>query len=342
MEYKVAVITGVTGQIGSYLLDSLLSSKEYSQVYGIARRVSLPNTSRISQHLYDPRFTLVSGDITDSGSLYRIFDDVFKHGKSGIVYEVYNLAAMSFVKDSFSQPKLTMDITGTGYLNLLECLKLYHDRNYLVNVFQMSSSEQFGSQCDSDGFQRITTSMIPNSPYAAAKLFAYNINRIYRESYKMNCSSGVIFNSESPRRGPEFVTRKITQWFARYYHEITEGCLELGNIKSVRDWTHAKDTVRAIRKIIGSRKDYVVASGNCHTVLEFMESCYDYICPDSLREPLENLYRINPEFYRPNEVSYLKGDATPLKEDFGWVPEIDFKGLVNDMMEGDISSTYSY
>lgn len=339
MRQNNAIIFGVTGQIGSYLLDLLLS-KNY-RVYGLARRVSSPNTERIKHHLKNPNFTLKSVDITDTHSLLNFFGD-YQHDYLGVL-EIYNLAAMSFVYDSFSQPRLSMEVTGLGHLNLLEVLKnLYRFNEHGYKVFFMASSEMFGINVDPDGFQRETTPLAPHSPYSVAKAAAFYYSRLYRASYGMSIRSGIIFNSESPRRGEHFVTRKITNYFKQLLHENTKTKLKLGNVESFRDWTHAKDTVQAIYAMMqGPPKDYVISSGQTRSIKDFLQACYNfykgvYGCCKDLPK-LEDLYEIDPTLYRPCEVPYLKGDSSLIRKELGWEPRISFDELVEDMMASDLT-----
>lgn len=335
---KTAIIFGVTGQIGSYLLDLLLS-KDYF-VYGAARRVSHPNTGRISSHLNNPNFKLLCCDITDTISLLNLFNKVIHDGTE---FEVYNLAAQSFVAESFNQPGLTWDVTAKGHLNLLDVIRFFQNKANFKTFF-MSSSETFGSNVDSDGFQRETTPMVANSPYGVAKLAAFNLGNIYKQSYNMNIRNGIIFNSESPRRGEEFVTRKITRWFGNYVaNDFTfKEKLSLGNLESYRDWTHAKDTANAIHCIMQNKvpKNYVVSSGQTHTIFSFLLKCYEFSVSlkGCCNKPhiLEELYFIDRNLYRPCEVPLLKGDSSNIRNDLKWSPKISFDELVEDMMISDI------
>lgn len=327
---KVAVIFGVTGQAGSFLLDLLLSKGYF--VYGISRRVSNPNLQRLQHNLNNKNFRLIGGDITDTTSLLTIFNQI----KSDDV-EIYNCAAMSHVAISFEQPGLTWDVTARGHLNLLETIRHFAQyRNY--KIFFCGSSEMFGSNVDIDGFQRETTPFAPNSPYATAKLAAFNINRIYREAYGLNTRSGIIFNMESPRRGENFVTRKITKYFGQLYSNPFLEKLKLGNIESMRDWSNCKDSVRAMWMTMQVKpKDYVIASSEVHSIKDFLLHCYDFI-KDKIShiKPLEELYEIDKTLYRPCEVPYLCGDADLIKKDLGWHSMSNFAQLVQEMMLNDM------
>lgn len=336
---KVAVVFGATGQIGSYLCEYLLSLG-YSKVVGVTRRVSNVNTCRLISCLNNINFTLFQADVTDPFSLNNLYSTFISD--QNLRYEIYNLAAASHVHTSFHQPKLYADITGIGHLNVLESSKRYHELGYKVRTYFMSSSETFGLEKNIDGFQNLETKFKPRSPYAAAKLYAFNLNQVYRESYGMWNCAGIIFNTESPRRGEDFVTRKITKWFADFAvnNYVFNNKLQLGNIQSCRDWTHAKDTVKAIHLIMDAQrpKDYVVASGETHSVYNFMEHCYNYmesVVGNQCDLPLDSLYEINPSFLRPNEVPYLKGRADHIRLELGWRPSYTFSELVHEMFNHD-------
>lgn len=337
---KVAIVFGATGQIGSYLCENLIKLN-YGKIIGVARRVSLPNDGRLNYCKLQPNFELVSGDITDQVSINRLLAKYIVD--KDLKYEVYNLAAQSFVGVSFSQPNLTLAATGQGHTNILEAVLHYHNLNYKIHTYFMSSSETWGKNKDLSGFQSLDTHMYPSSPYGIAKLYAFHMNRIYRESYGMWNSSGIVFNTESTRRGEEFVTRKITKWFADYgYNKYqNKNKLQLGNLDIYRDWTHAEDTVRAIQLINTALKpkDYIVASGETHSLMEFLDETYAKMqrvcgkCP----VPLEELYETCPEFVRPNEVPYLKGQADITNKELNWKPQITFKELISEMFIYDFS-----
>ncbi len=339
---KTAIVTGCTGQIGSYLCEYLLG-QSYRKVVGIARRVSNPNTERLEECLGEPGFVLAQGDVTDPFSLQKVFSENITSQNER--YEVYNLAAASHVHTSFAQPKLYADITGIGHLNVLETCLPYHRQGFNLRLYYQSSSEVFGGEKSPSGFQTIDTRMNPNSPYAAAKLYAFHLNRLYRESYGLWASSGIIFNTESPRRGEDFVTRKITKWFGELLANPGKykNKLKLGNINSCRDWMHARDCVRAIHLINTAQrpKDYLVSSGETHSVLNFMEECYrvaQNILPGHTFFPsndLNKLYEIDQSFFRPNEVPYLKGQSDIIREELDWKPQISFKELVDEMVRND-------
>ena len=308
-----ALITGVTGQDGSYLAESLLG-KGY-EVFGMVRRSASPNLSRI-EHIKDD-ITLVPGDITDLSCLCRIMEDVQPD-------EVYNLAAQSFVKVSFEEPIHTCNTTGMGFLNVLEAVRLINPK---IKIYQAGSSEMFGKVHESP--QSETTPFHPRSPYGVAKVFAHWAAVNYRESYGMFVSNGILFNHESPRRGEEFVTKKIVDSVARIY-KGKQDKLELGNLDARRDWGFAGDYVEAMHLMLQHNKadDFVVCTGETHTVREFCEAAFNYVGL-SYRDYVE----VNPAFYRPAEVELLVGDHSKITKDLGWSPKVGFSKLVHMMME---------
>jgi GDPmannose 4,6-dehydratase len=313
---RTALITGITGQDGSYLAELLL--KKGYKIYGLARRTSSINTSRID-HILD-QVELVPGDMTDQGSLVN----VLKHCEPD---EVYNLAAQSFVGSSWSQPLYTGDVTGLGVTRLLEAIKI-NELN--AKFYQASSSEMFGKVQQTP--QNEHTPFYPRSPYAVAKLYGHWIAVNYRESYNMFVCSGILFNHESPRRGIEFVTRKITDGVARIYHGL-DSELRLGNLDAKRDWGYAGDYVEAMWMMLrhDTPDDYVVATGETHTVREFCEIAFDAAGLD-----WEKYVKVDPKFMRPAEVNLLLGDASKARKVLGWKPKVSFKGLVGMMVENDI------
>jgi GDPmannose 4,6-dehydratase len=313
---RTALITGITGQDGSYLAELLL--KKGYKIYGLARRTSSINTSRID-HILD-QVELVPGDMTDQGSLVN----VLKHCEPD---EVYNLAAQSFVGSSWSQPLYTGDVTGLGVTRLLEAIKI-NELN--AKFYQASSSEMFGKVQQTPQNER--TPFYPRSPYAVAKLYGHWIAVNYRESYNMFVCSGILFNHESPRRGIEFVTRKITDGVARIYHGL-DSELRLGNLDAKRDWGYAGDYVEAMWMMLrhDTPDDYVVATGETHTVREFCEIAFDAAGLD-----WEKYVKVDPKFMRPAEVNLLLGDASKARKVLGWKPKVSFKGLVGMMVENDI------
>jgi GDPmannose 4,6-dehydratase len=348
---KKAIITGVTGQDGSYLTELLLS-KGY-EVHGIKRRSSLFNTDRID-HLYqDPnekniRLHLHYGDLSDSMNLTRIVQDVQPD-------EIYNLGAMSHVKVSFDTPEYTADVDGVGTLRLLEAVRLLGLTDK-TRIYQASTSELYGLVQEIP--QKETTPFYPRSPYACAKLYGYWITVNYREAYNMYACNGILFNHESPLRGETFVTRKVTRAAARIALGLQD-CLYMGNIDAKRDWGHAKDYVRAMWLILQQEKpdDYVIATGVTTPVRDFIRMAFAELgielefagkgvdeiakiksCSNSeyQLEKGKIALRINPKYYRPTEVDLLIGDPTKAKTKLGWQPEYDLPALVKDMMTSDV------
>lgn len=379
---KKAIITGVTGQDGSHLADLLLS-KNY-EVVGMSRRSSVDNTYRIKHLLDHDRFHLVCGDITDVSSIQNILTS---HGD---VNEIYNLAAQSHVGHSFKQPAVTWDITGKGVINILQAvvdLNMTH-----VKFYQASSSEMYGKNYDErpkvmieDGkvvtgehgkglyeyekYQNESTKLMPQSPYAIAKCAAHHVTRLFREAYGIHGSCGILFNHEGPRRGEEFVTRKITKWCAGYknwrsknkwavkpipnvnlkpHQKIPEDMigrvgngelilypkLRLGNLDAFRDWGYAGDYVEAMWLMLQTEEadDYVVCTGETHTIRDFLDLSFECI---DIKDWSEYVM-IDPEFYRPAEVDYLRGDSDKIRNKLGWTPETSFKDLISMMIKHDL------
>ena len=313
---RKALITGITGQDGSYLAELLLG-KGY-KVYGLARRTSSTNTSRIDQIM--DKIELVPGDMTDQGSLVN----VIKHCEPD---EIYNLAAQSFVGSSWSQPLYTGDVTALGVTRLLEAIRI---NELKTRYYQASSSEMFGKVQQVP--QNESTPFYPRSPYAVAKLYGHWITVNYRESYDMFACSGILFNHESPSRGIEFVTRKITDGVARIYHGLTDE-LRLGNLDAKRDWGFAGDYVEAMWMMLqrDTANDYVIATGETHTVREFCEIAFEAAGLD-----WEKYVKVDPKFMRPAEVNLLLGDSSKARKDLGWQPKVPFKKLVHMMVESDV------
>ena len=323
-----ALITGITGQDGSYLAELLLE-KGY-EVHGIVRRSSLINTHRID-HIYD-KIQLHYGDLTDSGSIISLVQKIKPT-------EVYNLAAMSHVKVSFEIPEYTGEVDALGTLRLLEAIRLL---DHECKFYQASTSELYGLVQEVP--QKETTPFYPRSPYGCAKLYAYWITKNYREAYGIHASNGILFNHESPRRGETFVTRKVTRGLSRISTGM-ESELLLGNLDAKRDWGHAKDFVRGMWMITQHHTpdEFVLATGKMRSVREFVEEAATYFglniewrgegmeevgyCK-SLRR---NIIKVHPKYYRPTEVEELLGDATKAKEVLGWEPEVSFTDLVEDM-----------
>jgi len=314
---KTALVTGVTGQDGSYLTELLLS-KGY-RVVGVKRRSSVINTVNVD-HLYDhPNFRMVYGSMNDVGSMYRILSEVRPD-------EVYNLAAQSHVRTSFDVPEETVDTVGMGVMRLLEAVRNTCRR---ARFYQASSSEMYGDNMDP--MKNEETRMTPASPYAAAKLFSHNLVRNYRMGYGMHASSGILFNHESPRRGETFVTRKITRAAARIKLG-KQDVLKLGNMDAYRDWGFAGDYVEAMWLMLQQDKpdDYVIATGETHTVREFVEAVFDLAELD-----YKKYVQIDPRLYRPHEVPHLLGDSSKAQRVLGWKPKHTFKDLVKMMYQED-------
>ena len=327
---KIALITGITGQDGSYLAELLLE-KGY-EVHGIVRRSSLINTHRID-HIYDS-ITLHYGDLTDSTNLVRIIQKVQPD-------EIYNLGAQSHVKVSFEMPEYTADVDAVGTLRILEAVRLLgmEDR---VRIYQASTSELYGLVQETP--QKETTPFYPRSPYGVAKLYGYWIIKNYREAYGMYACSGILFNHESPRRGETFVTRKVTKALSKISVGLQD-CLYLGNLDAKRDWGHAKDYVEAMWLMLqqDEPEDFVIATGKQYSVKDFVEESAPYFGMNIvwLNEGLDTVgydrniekivIRVDPKYFRPAEVESLLGDATKAKEKLGWEPKISFKQLVEDM-----------
>jgi GDPmannose 4,6-dehydratase len=312
-----ALVTGVTGQDGSYLADFLL--EQGYDVLGMVRRTSTINFDRI-RHLQD-RIKIVRGDLLDEVSLISILQE---HSPD----EVYNLAAQSFVPTSFEQPVLTGEFTGLGVTRMLDAVRTV---NRSIRFYQASSSEMFGKvretpQCE-------TTPFYPRSPYGAAKLYAHWITVNYRESYGLFCCSGILFNHESPRRGVEFVTHKISRTAAHIKLGLADE-LHLGNLEAQRDWGYAPDYVRAMWLMLQQDHpdDYVIATGRTHSVREFCQEAFGYLDLD-----WEKYVIVDPKFYRPAEVDLLVGDYSKAKRILGWEPAVSFEQLVRIMVDADMA-----
>lgn len=328
---SVALITGITGQDGSYLAELLLD-KGY-EVHGIVRRSSLINTHRID-HIYD-KLILHYGDLTDSTNIIGVIKKVEPD-------EIYNLGAQSHVKVSFETPEYTGNTDALGTLRILEAVRLLGMEDK-VRIYQASTSELYGLVQEVP--QRETTPFYPRSPYGVAKLYGYWIVKNYRESYGLHASSGILFNHESPRRGETFVTRKITRGLSR----ISVGeqdVLSLGNLDARRDWGHAKDFVEAMWLMLqqDNPDDYVIATGTQYSVRDFVEASAPYFgmkiewMGEGMNEvgydwnTKKPVIKVDPKYFRPAEVETLLGDATKAKEKLGWEPKISFKELVEDMV----------
>lgn len=322
---KKALITGITGQDGSYLAELLLA-KGY-EVHGIIRRASTFNTGRIDHlykdaHISDVRLFLHYGDIADSTNLIKLLYQIQPE-------EVYHLAAQSHVRVSFDIPEYTGDVTALSTIRILEALR---QTEVGARFYQASSSEMFGQAQESP--QTETTPFYPRSPYGTAKVYAYWATVNYRESYGMFASNGILFNHESPRRGETFVTRKITRAVARIKAGIDKK-LYLGNLEARRDWGYAKEYVEAMWLMLqqDQPEDYVVATGETHSVREFLEEAFSHVGLD-----WQDYVKIDPKYYRPAEVDMLIGNAAKAKAKLGWEPKTTFKELVRIMVDADLAA----
>ncbi len=318
---KKAFITGITGQDGSYLAELLLS-KGY-KVYGLTRRTSTQNFERIESIVENPNLELVSGDLTDQHSMTQALSEIQPD-------EVYNLAAQSFVKTSWDQPVLTGDVTAIGVTRLLEAVRLACPQ---AKVYQASSSEMFGRVMEVP--QSEQTPFYPRSPYGVAKVYGHWITVNYRESYDMFAVSGILFNHESPRRGLEFVTRKISYNVARIALGLQK-TVKLGNLDAKRDWGYAKDYVEAMWLMLQQENpdDYVIATGETHSVREFVQKA----CAVAGIADWESIVEIDERFMRPAEVDLLIGDPSHAKNQLNWEPKTSFDELVQLMVEADLES----
>ena len=313
---KRAIITGITGQDGSYLAELLLS-KGY-EVVGTVRRSSAPNYWRI-QHLLD-RITIKPADLLDQLSIIRLVDEVRPN-------EMYNLAAMSFVPASWDQPMLTGEFNAQGVTRVLEAVRQVDPS---IRLYQASSSEMFGKVREVP--QTELTPFYPRSPYGVSKVYGHYITVNYRESYDLFAVSGILFNHESPRRGLEFVTRKVTDGVARIKHGLTD-TLSLGNLDAHRDWGFAGDYVEAMWLMLQQDRpeDYVITTGVSHSVRDLVEVAFDHVGLD-----WESYVRLDPKLIRPAEVEHLVGDSSRARLELGWQPKVDFAGLVKMMVAADL------
>ena len=326
---KRALITGITGQDGSYLSELLLA-KGY-EVHGIIRRTSTINTDRLDHmyqdpHLPETKLFLPYGDLTDGTTLGRILEAIRPH-------EVFNLGAQSHVRVSFDSPEYTVDTVGMGTLRLLEALRDYQQRNTReIRFYQAGSSEMYGLVQAVP--QNEETPFYPRSPYACAKVYAHWQTINYRESYGLFACNGILFNHESPRRGETFVTRKITRAIARVVAGQQKK-LYLGNLDSKRDWGYAKDYVEAMWLMLqqDTPDDYVISTGETHSVREFLAESFAYVNLN-----WEDYVEIDPRYFRPAEVDLLLGDSTKAKQKLGWQPKVTFKNLVELMVDADLDA----
>jgi GDPmannose 4,6-dehydratase len=314
---KKALITGISGQDGSYLAEHLLSLNY--EVYGIARRNSVSENQQTRLDDIRDKIDVRYGDLLDVGCIQKTLEDVKPD-------EIYNLAAQSHVRISFDIPEFTVQTNAVGVLSLLNA---YRRACPNAKFYQASSSEMFGLSVDKDNFQRETTPMNPVSPYGCAKVFGYNIVRNFRRAYKLHACNGILFNHESPRRASNFVTNKVVKAAVRIKLGL-EDELELGNMDSYRDWGHAKDYVRAMHLILNHDHpdDWVVATGETHSVREMCQYVFSQLGLNYKDHVIQN-----PKFMRPEELPYLKGDSARIRSQLGWKPEYTFEELMDDMID---------
>ena len=314
---KTALITGISGQDGSYLSEYLL--EQGYDVHGMVRRHSVAENQNSRLRNIERQIHTHYGDLTDYPSVVSVIKKVQPD-------EIYNLAAMSHVRVSFDMPAYTIKTNALGVLNLLE---VYRDLAPEAKFYQASSSEMFGNSIDEDGVQRLTTPMNPVSPYGCSKVMGYQLTRHYRNAYKLHACNGILFNHESPRRGSNFVTNKVVKGAVSIQKGLQDK-LELGNLDSFRDWGHAKDYVRAMHMIIThtEAEDFVVATGYTHSVRELCEVVFS-----KLGMNYEDYVVQNKKYLRPEELNYLKGDPARVKEILGWTPEYTFESMIEEMIE---------
>ena len=339
---RTAIITGITGQDGSYLSELLLE-KGY-KVYGLVRRCSLNNNMwRLGPIMTNPNLVIQYGDITDVSSINSMLSVAAFSNPERI--EFYNLAAQSHVQRSFEMPDYTLQADGASVLRILECIRT-HPMKDRIRFYQASTSELYGTVQEVP--QRETTPFYPRSPYGVAKLYAFWITKNYRESYDMFAVNGILFNHESPRRGEDFVTRKITKAI-RAIQDGEQGHLSIGNMDAQRDWGHAKDYVEAMWRMLQTdeRRDWVVATGKTNTVRSFIEAAFRHVGVTLIWKGtgLDEVgvcattgvtrVRVDPAFFRPAEVDLLLGDATLIRDCLGWTPTHTFDSLVKDMMDSE-------
>jgi GDPmannose 4,6-dehydratase len=317
MQNRTALITGISGQDGSYLAEHLL--KLGYSVHGLVRRNSVPEHQVSRIDLISPEIQTHYSDLLDPLGIARIMDQVQPN-------EIYNLAAQSHVRISFEIPKFTGETNALGTLDLLDLVRVRFPE---TKFYQASSSEMFGDSVDKDNFQRETTAMHPVSPYGCAKLYAYHITRNYRKSYKIFAANGILFNHESPRRGSNFVTSKIIKTAVQIKlgmaHELV-----LGNLDSYRDWGHSRDYVKAMHLILNHEiaDDFVVATGETRSVRELCDLVFQQLGLDYLQ-----FVKQDPKFLRPEELPYLRGDSSKIRSTLGWQPETTFENLISEMVE---------
>lgn len=314
---KKALITGITGQDGSYLTEYLL--EQGYDVYGLVRRHSVPENQSSRLTHVETKITRIYGDLTDEMSVVNVMSEVKPD-------EIYNLGAMSHVRISFDMPAFTIKTNSLGVLNMLESYRMICPE---AKYYQASSSEMFGNSIDADGVQRLTTPMVPVSPYGCSKVMGFNLTRHYRDAYKLHACNGVLFNHESPRRGTNFVTNKVVKTAVEIKKGLTNK-LELGNLDSSRDWGHSYDYVRAMHLILNNSepKDWVVATGESRTVRQLCEYVFN-----ALGLNYQDYVVQNQKFIRPEELKYLKGDSTPIRTQLGWTPKYTFETMLDEMIE---------
>lgn len=322
---KVALVSGVTGQDGSYMADFLLS-KDY-KVIGLHRRSSSNNLARVAHLKDNPNFELEEFDLTDPSGVNHLI-------KSYQPDEFYNLAAQSHVGTSFKQPTTTFEIDAVGVINVLEAIK---NHSPSTKLYQAGTSEMFGRNYSIDNhsgkkYQNENTTMLPQSPYGVAKLASYHMIQIYRAAYNLYCCCGILFNHESPRRGENFVTRKITKYIGSVIKDQNRNKLKLGNLDAHRDWGHAEDYVQGMWLMLQQpiADDYVLATGETHSVKEFLIKAFSLVNLD-----YNNHVDIDEDLFRPAEVDYLCGDASKAEKTLGWKPKYSFDNLVEDMVNYD-------
>ena len=316
---KKAFITGINGQDGSYLTEYLLSLGY--EVHGMVRRNSTSEnqSARLTKAFESGKLITHYGDLLDQTSIERLLTEIMPD-------EIYNIAAQSHVRVSFDIPQFTVQTNSLGVLNILEAYKRICPN---AKFYQASSSEMFGLTVEDDGFQRETTVMNPVSPYGCSKVFAYNIVRHYRRAYNLHAVNGILFNHESPRRGTNFVTNKVVKAACKIKLGLQDK-LELGNMDSYRDWGHSKDYVRAMHMILNhdTPEDFVVSTMETHSVREMCEVVFSYLGLDYKDYVVQN-----PKFLRPEELPYLKGDSTKIRETLGWKPDYTFEALMHEMCD---------
>jgi len=327
---KKVLITGITGQDGSYLAEFLLD-KEY-EVIGIKRRSSTNTLGRLKDIMDNPLFTVVEGDIVDPSSINQLVAEYQPQ-------EIYNMAAQSHVHTSFQQPLYTFQVNALGVIHVLEAVRNYSPK---TKVLQASTSELFGSNYSIDcstntKYQDEHTSFSPNSPYAVSKLAAHELIRLYRDAYGIFSCAAVSFNHESARRGEEFVTRKITRWIGRFVESGFDKKfppLYLGNLDAIRDWSHAKDMMRGMWMMLqqDEPKDYVLCSGVGYSIKAFLDVAFSYVGINDWTSYIV----VDPKFYRPCEVEFLQGRYDLIKQELGWEPKISFISLVTEMVDYDV------